>query len=857
MAESCFDIAKRLANGLLSDDEIKEALKKADDIRKRLIREGKTDNLDQRVAREITRKAQQVKFEAASRRKAVAHTVIAVNEERNLIGSHIKAGLEPWRAVFATQMGTQLPVFRGRDSIARKQQILEGRYIGAGVYAKFQRERPQILKLLRNKKFDDDVTHELYALNEGKSGITKNADAEFAAKVLAGALELSHYEGNRWGAGIAHVDNYIGPQIHDDLSARNAGMANWVSTISDLLDKEKNFPDASAAEIKQELESLYKTITTGVAERPEYLLGKRISPTKLATTKLEYLYFKDAASAITYRDTFGRGSTTSAIIDHLRAAARRNASMELWGKDAKRNVNGVVAELIDELRHAQSGEPNKQNRIMRNLKPIGDQKLQHELESLQGAKLQSAIDVATGLTKTPPVGAEKWANLHASIRGGFLLGSLGRVLLTAVNDFGTVADAAMMRGQGFWNGFFAEMNEIKGSMTDPEWKEFAYSYGEAHDGMTGHLASPAATLDGPPGQTAKFVEQFLRLTGITKYTDTGRGAVSRMIVAHLGYNRQKAFNELHPRLQRTLGRNGIDEAQWKALQPLFYKEDNGRWYITPDLVGDLTDDQVKGIGGSPEDARRLLEHNLRGYVSDEVSQSIIEADPQTQRITTGGYRPGTMSGEAARYFFQFKGWPIGFAQRVLGRHIAEFGVSGESTAERVLRTTFGLAPLIAGMTMSGYAAMVMADAADGIWPPRDPFKTKTWLTAMARGGGFGMYGDYLFGQAAGFGQSALIQSGGPALTTLSDITNLGLQIRDDLINKDELSAGTKMKALNLALTHTPYVNLFYIRPVWEMLIANSLKEAVSPGYLQRQNAQRRRNYGQTYQFPRTLGELLK
>ncbi len=49
----------------------------------------------------------------------------------------------------------------------------------------------------------------------------------------------------------------------------------------------------------------------------------------------------------------------------------------------------------------------------------------------------------------------------------------------------------------------------------------------------------------------------------------------------------------------------------------------------------------------------------------------------------------------------------------------------------------------------------------------------------------------------------------------------------------------------MTLNSTPYVNLFYIRPALDFLFLNSMKEAISPGYMKRQEKRRKTDYGQS------------
>jgi hypothetical protein len=128
------------------------------------------------------------------------------------------------------------------------------------------------------------------------------------------------------------------------------------------------------------------------------------------------------------------------------------------------------------------------------------------------------------------------------------------------------------------------------------------------------------------------------------------------------------------------------------------------------------------------------------FIADETNYGVIVTDARSRRTTTLGQRPGTIAGEGIRFIMQFKGFPIAFGQRVLGR--AAFGFRKGAKLEQ----TAHIGTMLAGLTMAGYAAMTMKDMAKGYWPPRDPTDPKTWAAAFVQGGAMGIYGDYLFSQ---------------------------------------------------------------------------------------------------------------
>jgi hypothetical protein len=260
-----------------------------------------------------------------------------------------------------------------------------------------------------------------------------------------------------------------------------------------------------------------------------------------------------------------------------------------------------------------------------------------------------------------------------------------------------------------------------------------------------------------------------------------------------------------------------------------------------DALGDDAAQQDGRIARVMDETRRDLELTLRGFFADEVSFGVIEADEATRRIITMGQAPGTIIGEAARFIMQFKGYPIAFTQRVLGR--AFMGGEGQHWWQRALDSSGHIGHLVAGTAIAGFMAMTAKDFLAGR-TMRDPAMPATWLAALTQGGGAGIYGDFLFGEANRFGNRALETLAGPTIGTVGSIVNLAARARDG-----EAKAG---EALRLVVGNTPFANLFYARPVIDMLFLNALTESLSPGFLARQEAQRRREFGQEYWLPRTM-----
>lgn len=91
---------------------------------------------------------------------------------------------------------------------------------------------------------------------------------------------------------------------------------------------------------------------------------------------------------------------------------------------------------------------------------------------------------------------------------------------------------------------------------------------------------------------------------------------------------------------------------------------------------------------------------------------------------------------------------------------------------------------------------------------------------------------------------------GPGLGTVADLGEMMLQARDAGLSDQEQFHFSEL--FNWATQNAPFVNLTYVRPALDFLVLNSLREVASPGAYQRQQRQRRKDYGQQTMFPKPL-----
>lgn len=836
IGQDCFNAAHAASGEKLSREDIEAAFQRVAEYKQSLQLRGEINGLGDKVTAFAEREAERTRIAAAMQRRHAALNILVRDRLDAAVTGYLDAGMLPKNALLAVLEGTQRGVEGGRNSVHALSQAYEARYIG-GLMGQIQAERPHLVKALRDPLMDADIMREMSELKEGgKPGVTGNKDAQYVAKLFSTYAELSRTDLNRFGASVGKLDGWAGAQTHDDMKMIGAGREGWIASILPKLDVGRTFPDVqSASEIEDALSGIYDTLVTGFPNKPTPKeKGQRVTPANLAKSlgKSRVLHFKDAESALAYRSEFGYGNTVSGMIAHLRSASRAAANMEALGP----NPEVMFGSLVDGLKR----------RIKEDPKLSPDQKAtQLSGFTADAGALRHALDISTGLISRPV--ETNAAKIGSDIRAVQSMAKLGSAIWSSMSDTVTGGLASQFRGSGFIRGFMAQLDGIRRGRPKGEMAEISYLLGEGFDGIIGHIVSPAAAVDGPVGRLSQLQETFFRLNGLSWWTDIQRAAAGRMISAEMGMRAKAAFSDLPPAYKHLLGLHSINEAKWEAIRKAEFRTVDGKVFVTADRIRDLPDEAVKDLGGNPADAKRDLEMSVLKFIADETSYGVIETDARSRRTTTWGTRPGTLAGEGIRFIMQFKGFPVAFSQRVIGR--AAFGFRKGAALEQGAH----IGTMIAGLTMAGYAAMTMKDLTKGYWPPRDPTDVKTWEAAFVQGGAAGIYGDYLFGRVNRFGSGLAETAMGPALGAAFDLGDLILKARDASISAEEQVKLADY--LNFTTQNTPFANLYYIRPALDYLILGSLREIASPGHQRKTERKRQSTYGQQNILPRPLMPL--
>jgi hypothetical protein len=294
-------------------------------------------------------------------------------------------------------------------------------------------------------------------------------------------------------------------------------------------------------------------------------------------------------------------------------------------------------------------------------------------------------------------------------------------------------------------------------------------------------------------------------------------------------------------IRDTFNRFSILPKHWDMVrQGLAPMEEDGQRYLTLDHLDELEKadpHQAQDVYETRGLFHMLFHNAMADAINEPRAREAAAARAPLSGLGLSGpaVRPGTVLGEIASSFFQFKG----FVNSAVGRHFVPAVTGG--------RPFSMLAHLIISTSLAGYLTMAAKALSRGETPrsPQDLIDTqgiglpeaggKLWLAALAQGGGLGMYGDFLFGQMDRNGADFDLTSlGGPLLSQGEQVAKIVRQaISGGEVNGMDGRSQIPGELAKMAASNVPIINTWYTRTALDYLLFWRLQEAASPGYLQR------------------------
>lgn len=161
-----------------------------------------------------------------------------------------------------------------------------------------------------------------------------------------------------------------------------------------------------------------------------------------------------------------------------------------------------------------------------------------------------------------------------------------------------------------------------------------------------------------------------------------------------------------------------------------------------------------------------------------------------------------------------------------------------------------LAMLSIGMGILGAFSLQLSEMVKGK-DPRDMNDGKFWAAAMAKGGGLGLFGDFLFADYSRFGRSPVTEAFGPVVGLTADTSRVFMGNFQRALDDESYDTFDKFTSdtFNLLKRNIPAGNLWYSRMALERVILDTAEGWIDPNFHNKKariEAKMQRDYGQRY-----------
>lgn len=696
--------------------------------------------------------------------------------------------------------------------------------------------------LFADKQQTHDFVRELMHQDSG------NPVAKAAAKEFHAVAESARQRFNRSGGDVGHLDNYDMPHSHSQVKVARAGgfkdskraQETWVNDMMGFIDRSKYYTESGIrmndAEIRDLLGHAWRSIATDGLNKVEAGESAGFGMRANRGNKSRQIHFKDAESYIAYQNKYGDTDLMSTIFGHIDRMSRDIALIETFGP----NPHHMFKTLSDELK----------------LKVANDFATEKSAAEALQKDLEKRYNMVAGVVEMP---VKEWlANGFDIYRNTNVMAKLGSTIVTALNDAATMTMISHLNKLPIMQVFAAQIKTM--APGSREMQRAALRQGLGWDVMISSLNRFGSDgLNTAADTSSKMVKwsraganAIMTIQGLNRWTRSARqavGAVAQDVLGKLSRDFDDMAN-LDAADRARLEGHGITPVDWAIWHAADI--DDVRGYgdtlLTPLNVKAVSDDVIKSAlerhGEQVNDftiqqARDGAVARLLGYVNDEARMAVLEpnantrADMQTSR--------GTWKGEIGRSMLQFKSftWALmtQHGQRAMAQH--GYGKAQYVASLVALTTIMGGISLQLGAIAVGKDPMDMTD--DGLLGVPG---LRFGLAAMQKGGGLGIFGDFLFNNWSQFGTSAAGVLGGPIYGDFEQALKIVLGGAWQAAEGDKVRSGAE--AVKLLKSHTPFANLIYTRAVTDHLIFNQLMELASPGYLSNMRRRAARDYGTSH-----------
>lgn len=594
---------------------------------------------------------------------------------------------------------------------------------------------------------------------------TDNPAAAALGSAIKGVLEDLRIRFNQAGGNIPKRDDWGVTHTHNVAAIRDLGVTGrnkfgrkvrdlnlarerWKAFIRPLLDVEQMTNPRTGEVIGEggidsSLDYVFDSILSdNWAHRvPE---SRRFGKGKVASRYQDsrFLIFTDAESWLRYNEQFGNADAISSVFNHINGLSRDIAAMERFGPNPDATIEWMKQVIRQDIGEKQTGRG-----LVEGMKVPG-------LSSGKWAeyRLQSLWYALRGRETV----WDAMAQFSADIRNVATSAMLGATSILAASTDPFVSAAARRLA-----GLPVQVTMMK------MLKAFRY-------GDKAQMARRAVLWDDymhTMNEHARFVDQMF-----------GHEWSKYLVDRSLTINALKPMTEARKRVEagawhETLGGFARGDTDWIDMPPLLKKTMEG-FGITADdwhkMRAGVDEIGFLDPGGVIEKTGdRMLAEKYAEMIAQWSERSVPSGDPRIKSMITGVAPRGTALGEFAEFASQFMSFGMSFTARQLEAHYV-YSMLARSRGGKVARGAWYFASMAVPLTLGAAFYQQIRSMLDGK-DPEDMTEASFWAKAFVKGGGGGLFADFVDKAENRFGSGIAGTIGGPGTAFVGDTLDLTLR----------------------------------------------------------------------------------
>ena len=640
----------------------------------------------------------------------------------------------------------------------------------------------------------EDVVRELFGEDSA------NQVAKAFSRGITAATDRLRGRFNLAGGDIVQRKDWGFFQSHDREAVAAVSKTQWTQFVYDRLDPNRML-DASGQPmtlrgLALSLDEIYDSIATGglsdIGRAGDDLFGSSVT----ARAEKRFLVFRDADAWLEYQEKFGKGTIFDWVVGSIEAFARDVGTIEILGPFPKATLEFMKG-LIDEA-SARGAISQTGKTAARAARRIAGPKSQ--LEGLFNQVTGRAAIAENGIV----------ANISQANRNIVVSAVLGGAWFSSLADMALTGVTARVNGMSAARVLAAHLRLF--SPTGAAERAQAVRLGFTAQGWASKAIGAQRIMGEVTGAewSAKVTDTVLRASFLSPWTEAGRWAFQSEMLGFITAQAGKQWRNLPDALRNSFERHGLTEADWNLIRA------TPKWKDPKTRAEFIRAEDVVSFAAGRD--RVEAANKLQQAIFVESKFAIVETTQRVRAVLTAGQPAGTLWGEIMRNSALFKGFPVSVLSLHMQRLMAQRGIT---------RKAEYAAWLFLGTTVIGALGEQLSQISKG----RDPLNMedpKFWAKSAMRGGGVGLFGDFLFADQNRYGGGLVASLAGPVLgSQLPKAVNLTLGNIQELAAEGEArNAGRELSRFFEA--NLPGRSVWYTRLAMERLIFDELERAIDP-----------------------------